>query len=70
MGEVLAAKLLVHSSLYLVVKISQACSAGSAVAVVSSNHGVCQGIDISCGRRRSCPKFFVNSALHSVVESA
>lgn len=34
---------LVHSGLYLVVKISHACPAGSAVAVFSSNHGVCQG---------------------------
>ena len=45
---------LVHSGLYLVVKISQACPAGSAVAVFSSNHGVCQGIDIWCARRRFC----------------
>lgn len=70
MGESLAAELLVYSGLYLVVKISQACPAGSAVAVFSSNHGVRQGIDIWRGRRRSCSEFFVDSALHGVVESA
>ena len=69
MGELLAAELLVYSGLYLVVKISQVCPAGGAVAVVSSNHGVCQGINIGCGRCRSCPEFFVDSALHGIVEA-
>lgn len=70
MGQLLAAELLVHLGLDLVVKIPEACPAGGAVAVVYSNHGVCHGINIWCARRRSCPEFFVNSALNSVVESA